>query len=280
MTTPRLLAVFAHPDDEAFGVAGSLARAAASGARVTLVCATRGEVGQIADPSLATPDNLGEVRERELRAAAQVLGVSDVRFLDYRDSGMAGTSDNADPRALANADPDAVVAKLVALVRELRPDVVVTFEPGGGYGHPDHIAISRHTTAAFDQAADPNALAAAGAPHPAQRLYYAAIPRSALRAWFERARQQSLDTGPFRDVDPEQVGTPDEAITTRVDVRPWLDQKRTALARHATQIGPNDPLRQLPEDARDRMLGQETFIQVRGAITPASRADLLGGLER
>jgi N-acetyl-1-D-myo-inositol-2-amino-2-deoxy-alpha-D-glucopyranoside deacetylase len=280
VTSPRLLAIFAHPDDEAFGVAGSLARAAASGASVTLVCATRGEVGQIADARLATRENLGEVRERELRAAAQVLGITDVRFLDYRDSGMAGTSENADPRALANAAPVEVVGKLVALIRELRPDVVVTFEPGGGYGHPDHVAISRHATAAFDQAAEPNALPAAGPSHTPQRLYYTAFPRSALRAWFERARQQGLDTGPFRDVDPEQVGTPDEEITTHVDVRPWLDQKRAALARHATQIGPNDPLRQLPADERDRVLGQEHFIQVRGAITPASRADLLGGLER
>src|ERR671932_2725290 len=126
---PRsLLALFAHPDDEAFGSGGTLARYAAEGVAVALVCATRGEVGEIADPALATPETLGDVREAELRCAARALGVGELLFLGYRDSGMAGTPTNEDPRALARAPAEEVVARLVGIIRRLRPQVLVTFD--------------------------------------------------------------------------------------------------------------------------------------------------------
>jgi N-acetyl-1-D-myo-inositol-2-amino-2-deoxy-alpha-D-glucopyranoside deacetylase len=128
-----LMAVFAHPDDEAFGIGGTLARYGADAAvRVVLVCATRGEAGEISDPKLATPEQLGEVREQELRCACQKLQVDDVYFLGYRDSGMAGTPENEAPGALATADPDEVVGKIVAHIRRERPDVMVTFDETGG----------------------------------------------------------------------------------------------------------------------------------------------------
>ncbi|HJO83917.1 MAG TPA: PIG-L deacetylase family protein [SAR202 cluster bacterium] len=127
-----LLAVFAHPDDEAFGSGGMLALNAAKGHCVALVTATRGEVGEISDTALATPENLGQVREGELRAAADALGVEDLTILGYRDSGMDGTDDNANPTALANADENEVVGSLVEIIRRLRPDAVVTFDPNAG----------------------------------------------------------------------------------------------------------------------------------------------------
>ncbi len=149
-----LLAVFAHPDDEAFGTGGTLARYAGEGVAVTLVCATRGEAGEIAEGTGATPETLGEVRENELRCAAETMGVRDVVFLGYCDSGMAGTPENRHPNTFVNTPAEDVVRQLVAIIRRLRPEVVVTFEPNGGYGHPDHIAIHKHTVAAFQAAAD------------------------------------------------------------------------------------------------------------------------------
>src|SRR5262245_28885954 len=156
MMTATLLAVFAHPDDEAFGVGGTMTRYSEQGVRTVLVCATRGEVGEISDPALATPETLGEVREQELRCACDALRIKDLIFLDYRDSGMKGTPENDDERSLYRADPLEAIGKLVKIIREVKPQVVITFEPYGGYGHPDHIAISKHTTAAFGAAADPD----------------------------------------------------------------------------------------------------------------------------
>ena len=148
------LAIFAHPDDEAFGTGGLLALTAARGHKTALVTATRGEVGEISAPALANPENLGQVREQELREAAAVLGVSELVILDYRDSGMVGTEDNEHLKALAKADADEVIGQLVGIIRRLKPDVVVTFDENGGYGHPDHIAIHKHTVVAYHAAGD------------------------------------------------------------------------------------------------------------------------------
>ena len=150
----RLLVVLAHPDDETFGCGGVLARYAAEGVRVSLICATRGEAGEIRDPSLATRGNLAQVRERELRAACEVLGVEDLYVFGYRDSGMKGAPDNQHPEALCQARPSEVAGKIVEIIRSLGPQVVVTFDPTGGYGHPDHIAIHNAAVEAFGAAGD------------------------------------------------------------------------------------------------------------------------------
>src|SRR5947208_13163710 len=148
MSTKRLLGIFAHPDDEGT-MSGAMLKYSTLDIETGLVCATRGEVGEIADPALATPENLGEVREGEMRAAAGVLGVHNLWFLGYRDSGMAGTPENQDPLSLAQASAAEVVGKLVGIIRQFRPQVMATFDETGGYGHPDHIAVYRHTTSAF-----------------------------------------------------------------------------------------------------------------------------------
>src|SRR5918996_3701418 len=177
----RLLACFAHPDDEAFPAGGALASHAARGISVRLVTATLGEEGEIRQPGLATPETLAAVRREELACSARTLGIAEHEVLDYRDSGMAGTPSNQHPAAFINAPAQPVVERLVEEIRRYQPQVVLTFEPGGLYGHPDHIAISRHTTAAFHQAADPGAfpqqLSGGLEPYQPQRLFYSARPK-------------------------------------------------------------------------------------------------------
>jgi len=143
-----LMLVFAHPDDETFGCAGVMALAAERGVPVTLLSITRGEAGKTGIPQLDQPEILGAVREQELRAAVATVGVADVRFLDYRDSGMAGTPENDDPRAFIRAHEGEVVARLVVHLRAVRPATLITFGPEGIYGHPDHLRTHRSAIAA------------------------------------------------------------------------------------------------------------------------------------
>ncbi len=255
------MTVFAHPDDETFVVGGSLAAAVDAGVRAVTICATRGEAGEIADPALATAETLGAVREGELRAACAVLGVHDVRLLGYRVSGMEGTPENADPRALVNAPDLEVVERIAAHFRELRPDVVVTFEPGGVYGHPDHKKISRCATAAFDLVG--------GA-----RLFYAGPSRSWFASFLADLAAAGQDGFPFEGA--ESFGVADEDITTTVEVGAQLARKKRALAAHRTQINPW--LASLTDEWLERILSRETFGLVRGERTPGSERGLLEGL--
>jgi N-acetyl-1-D-myo-inositol-2-amino-2-deoxy-alpha-D-glucopyranoside deacetylase len=265
-----LLVALAHPDDETFGTGGLMARAVDEGHRVVIVCATRGEVGEIADPSLATPATLGEVRERELRAAAKALGVEDVRFLGFRDSGMAGTPENADPRALVNAKPDDVIHPLVRVMRDVRPDVVVTFEPGGIYGHPDHVTISERATSAVDAAADAGKWPDAGPAHRVPRLYHVAIPRSVLRRFKAVADAAGVQWGLADAMQIEQA-VDDSEIDAALDATPWIDRKKAAVAAHATQLG---TMNKMPEGFTDAMFGREWFVLAKGERD----GELLAGL--
>lgn len=256
-----LLVIFAHPDDEG-GASGVMALAAAAGARVVLACATRGEVGEISDPALATAETLGAVREQELRAACEILG-AELRFLGYRDSGMAGTPANEDPRSYLQADPEAAVRQLVTLIREIRPQIVITFDPSGGYGHPDHVTVHRHATTAFDLAGDAAAFADAGPAWRPQRLLYAVLPRTwflELRDLMEKAGLDTAFIDQFLAQDSDFV---DGDITHQVDVRDQIDAKIAALRCHHTQFGPEHPLARLPEEMMRDWMATEFFIQAR-----------------
>ena len=255
----RQLAVFAHPDDEAFGTGGTLACYAAAGVDIALVCATRGEVGEIADESLATPDTLGQVREKELLCAADTLGVRDVVFLGYRDSGMAGTTDNGNSGAFVNAPAEEVVSRLVGIIRQWRPQVVVTFEPNGGYGHPDHIAAHRHTLAAFHAAADPSSYPEQGEAWQASRLFYTAIPRSFFVEMRDRLVAAGVDTSEFDRFEEDGIGWPDDQVSVMVDVAGEIEAKWAALNCHRTQFGPNNLFRRLSDEEIKQMLGREYF---------------------
>ena len=274
-----VLAVFAHPDDEGFGCGGTLAMLAARGDHITLVCATNGDAGEISDLALATRETLAEVRRDELRQAMEITGVSDTRFLGYRDSGMAGTEDNNHPDSLSQADPDRVIDQLVAILREVRPQLVITFDPTGGYGHPDHTAVNNHTSRAFSLAGDSGfsgPLAQEEQPWSPTLLYYVCFPRSN----FQRMWQKMLDAGitpPFASLEVDSIGTPDEATTTILDVSAFVDTKIASLACHRTQIDPNGPFSKLPEEMMREMMSTEYFSLVfpEGA---SGEADLLSKL--
>lgn len=275
-----VMAVFAHPDDEAFGVGGSLAALAALGNRVVLVCATSGEVGEISDPALATPETLGAVRERELRCSCEALGIEPPVFLGYRDSGMIGTPENEDPRCLAAADLDEVTGRVVRLVRELRPQVLFTFDAGGGYGHPDHIAIHHATKAAYARAGDascyPEQLADGLAPHAPERLLYVAIPRYVFRDMVARMREVGADVSAFDGFDTESVGTADEDVNLSIDVTRTVDAKFAALECHATQLSGAGPWAQLPPEELRAFFSTEYFTQAEPPVEGMLGGDLLG----
>jgi N-acetyl-1-D-myo-inositol-2-amino-2-deoxy-alpha-D-glucopyranoside deacetylase len=279
MMKRSILAIYAHPDDETFGTGGTLAHYARQGSQVTLVCATRGEAGEISDPELASPETLGQVREMELDCAAHKMGIEEVFFLNYRDSGMAGTAENDDPRAFVNAPAEEVVGRLVALIRRLRPQIVITFEPHGGYGHPDHITIHHHTLTAFHAAADPERYPLAGDPWQAERLFYSVIPRSLfdqLRQWLAEAGEDTADLDQF---EADGSGWPDDQIHVVMDISALVEAKWQALECHATQFGPDNLFRRVPEEKAKAAISQEHFAQA-WPPPPADlqRNDLFAGL--
>ena len=246
--TLTVLAVFAHPDDEGFGCGGTLAELVARGHNLTLICATNGDVGEISDPSLATPENLWQVRQGELRTAMDVTGIEDVRCLNYRDSGMAGTDDNAHPSSLFQAPDEKVVDQVSAVIREVRPDVVITHDPTGGYGHPDHVTICRHTVSAVERCRTESG----------PLLYYLCFPRSA----FQRMWQAMVDADirpPFAADDIEALGTPDDEVTTARRVDKFVGVKKESLECHRTQIGRDGPFAQLSPQVLDEIMSIEYF---------------------
>ncbi len=274
-----VLAAFAHPDDEGFGCGGTLAMLVERGAHVTLVCTTNGDVGEISDPSLATPETLAQVRREELRRAMAVTGVQDLRFLGYRDSGMAGTDDNTHPDSLSQADPEKVAGELAEIIRETRPEMVFTHDPTGGYGHPDHTAVYRHATRAFALAGDPghegDSTHARQAWSP-RLLYYVCFPRSNFR----RMWQQMLNAGitpPFASLDIETIGSPDEDVTTVVDVGAYVETKVASLNCHRTQIDPNGPFAKLPQEMMREIMSTE-YYTLAVPKEGDKEADLLAGL--
>ena len=291
MPNGTLLAVFGHPDDESFGMGGTLSHYAAAGYRVELICATRGEVGEISDPSLATPETLGEVREYELRCAAETMGIRQPHFLGYRDSGMMGTPENDDPRCLWQADRAKVVGEVVWLMREIKPDVVVTFEPNGGYGHPDHVAIHQITVAAFTAAANhaqfPEQISGGLKPHQARKLYYTALPKRFFRELAASLEKAGVDLeklhGVREEEDIREWGYDDALVTTEIDVSNVLEQKSSAFWCHRTQLNPDGPFAkvlQLGGDAWRGPMSKEYLQRVEPPVQPGGpvETDIFAGL--
>lgn len=235
-----LLVVLAHPDDESFGMGGTLALYASRGVEVHLVCATRGEVGEVEAKYLQGFDSIAERRESELRCAAGHLCLAGVHFLGYRDSGMAGSPDNQHPQALAAQPVEQVAHEVMEYIRRLRPQVVVTFDPIGGYKHPDHIAIHQATVQAFRMAADAS-ITSAHPPHQAGKLYFHIIPKGFLRLGVRVLRLFGRDPRRFgqnKDIDLvallEEGDFPTHAV---VDFRKVARQAEQAAACHASQGG-------------------------------------------
>jgi len=235
-----LLAVLAHPDDESFGMGGTLAYYARHGVQVYLVCATRGEVGEVDPTYLEGFHSIAERRESELRCAAGILGLAGVTFLDYRDSGMPGSPDNNHPDALVAAPLDQVAAKVAHQIRLVKPQVLLTFDPIGGYKHPDHIAIQRATTQAFTLAGDPSFEDGLPSFQP-QKLYYHVIPKGFLRLAVRLLKLFGRDPRHFGrngDIDLQTlVEEGDFPVHAEVDIRSVRKAKEAAGACHASQQG-------------------------------------------
>jgi mycothiol S-conjugate amidase len=238
---PCMLVALAHPDDESFGMGGTLAYYADKGVDVYLVCATGGEAGTVDSQFLEGYESIAELREAELRCAAKALGLAGVVFLGYRDSGMEGSEDNRHPDALANASLDEVTGKVVEQIRKLRPQVVVTFDPVGGYHHPDHIAIHRAAKAAFYAAGDAQQFLKTGKPYSPEKLYYRARSRRQLR-WLVRVMplvgRDPSKVGRNRDIDLRKLAQdPDTPPHVTINYKSVDARKRAADACHASQLG-------------------------------------------
>lgn len=278
----RLMAVHAHPDDESITTGGVLARYAAEGIETIVVTCTDGEVGEIADPSLATPENLAAVREQELEAACRILGVGQRFSLGYRDSGMMCTPDNEHRDCFWQADLEAATGRLVGMVRRTRPDVIVAYDERGDYGHPDHINAHRIAVAAFHAAGHPARYPHEGpGPWTPRKLYYSAWPRSRS----ERVRRLLAEAG-MADLFSEEEMTeeddftaPDELVTTAVDVSAYVEVKRAALAAHRTQMGPQSYFMRIPAVIWRQVWDTEFFRRAESRVpAPAKEDDLFAGL--
>jgi N-acetyl-1-D-myo-inositol-2-amino-2-deoxy-alpha-D-glucopyranoside deacetylase len=244
-----LVFVHAHPDDETLLTGGTIARYANEGTDVCLITCTDGEEGEVADvPELGTHDEikaqLGVIRRDELTEACRRLGPVDLRMLGYHDSGMDGTPENEAAHAFINQPLAGVVEKVVRIIEEVRPRAVVTYNEVGGYGHPDHI----HAHRAAMEAASWCGVA---------KVYHAVYPRSLMRA----GREMFGDNF-FTEEEIERIGTPDELITTRIDVARYIDHKFAALEAHRTQLGTTKPFLDMPQDVRELGMGTEHFVLV------------------
>jgi len=259
-----ILAVLAHPDDETFGMGGTLALYAKRGVDVYLVCATRGEVGEVPPHFLENFNSIGELRENELRCAAQNLGLSGVYFLDYRDSGMPGSPDNEHPQALAAAPIDEVAALVAGYIRRLKPQVVLTFDPIGGYRHPDHIAIHQATVRAFSAADDPNQYPAQGLPFQPDKLYFHTFPRGWL-SWVVRLMplfgKDPRRFGQNEDIDLLELSGENFPVHARINYKEVVKEKEAATACHASQGGMGSSGNLLVRLAFRVAAGQDSYMR-------------------
>lgn len=267
MATKRLLGIFAHPNDENL-MSGALLHYSTLNTEAGLIYATRGEVGEIADPALATSENLGEIREQEMRTVAHALHVPNLWFLNYRDSGMAGTPGNQDPHAFVRVHPAQAVGKLVAIIRQFRPDVIITFDESGGYGHPDHIAIYQYATSAFHAAADGVLYPELGAAHKSSKLYYTSFQRSVITTMVEWLGGQEDFDNVFKGLDIQTLGLADEQISVRLNVERWQEEKARIEKIHRTQMNPNTFMVQIPEDVQRHWRSIECYQLATSRVGP------------
>jgi mycothiol conjugate amidase Mca len=307
-----IMAVHAHPDDEVVFTGGTLALYRDKGVRTVLVTATNGEEGEIHDPDLDAEEarpRLGEIRREELRRAVELLDISHLEMLNYRDSGMAGTDANTRADNFHNTDREETTGKLVALVRQYKPHILITYDEFGAYGHPDHIACNVITQAAFEKAGDPVYRPELGEPWQPKKLYYTHWPednwKQAREMFLERGlkwpwdeeEQQQADTDPEHQSTEEGVAELQEdlekaeeqgkpppyvppPVTTRIDVRSMFQKKRDATVVHRTQFAPDGLFMTIPEDIAQLVFGEEHYSLVKSHVSaPEQEDDILAGLE-
>lgn len=272
-----LMAVHAHPDDEASSTGGILAKYAAEGVRTVLVTCTDGGCGD--GPGGVKPGEPGHdpaavaaLRTRELQASCEVLGISDLEMLGYADSGMMGWAANAAPGAFWNTPVDVAAARLADLMHHYQPDVVVTYDANGFYGHPDHIQAHRITMAAAQSSGIP------------AKVYWTAIAASDMATFIERLREEDVEApatdpdAPPADGDGFPPGTPDEDVTTRIDATDYASQKFDALGAHASQVD-NAFFLRMGKEAFATFMGVESFVRAHDTTgAPIPEDDLFAGL--
>lgn len=283
MTTTELslLAVKPHPDDESITMGGTLARYSAEGIRTTLVTATRGEVGEILDPGLdpkeAAP-RLGSIREAELRRAVAIMGVGELIFLGYEDSGMAGLPRNGEAGTFWHADEDEAVGRLIQIIRRVKPQVIATENEIGGYGHPDHIKTHRVAVRAFYNADNVERFPG-GEPFRPSKLYYTAWPKSMMREMAEAMERAGVENRFSADGEPPPFAVTDDRVTTRINVTKYADQKIRAMQAHKTQIPADSWFMKVRDVLGPKAWGIETYERVRTTVdAPVPEDDLFAGL--
>jgi LmbE family N-acetylglucosaminyl deacetylase len=262
----KLMAVLAHPDDESLGVGGTLARYAAAGVETCLVTATRGERGRyFTNENRPSDEEVGRVREAELRAAARELGVRELVLLDYVD----GELDRASPRE--------AVGRIADLLRRVRPHVVLTFDPFGAYGHPDHVAICQFTTAAVLAAADPGCRAGTAAPHGVAKLYYFVNDE---RKWAAYQAAFKTLTSKVDGRERHAVSWPDWAISAQIDTRDQWETVWRAVRRHETQLAVYQQLGELTAEHHEALWGSQTFYRALSLVNGGreKETDLFAGI--
>ncbi len=259
-----LVCFHAHPDDESIATAGTMAKASSAGHRVVLVVATRGEHGEPVPGVLADGEQLAVRRTEETWASGQVLGVDRIEFLGYVDSGMAVTRTSEQPWCFARADVDRAAARLALILSEERADVLTTYDDNGGYGHPDHIQVHRVGRRAAERAG-------------VEQVFESTINRTHIARSIAAARDanpgglpEGLD-GPDLDADPD-FGKPEEVITHQVDVRPWLERKRSSMLAHRSQMADDHFLLAMPAPMFETGLGHEWYIAEGPPPPPGSLA--------
>src|SRR5438270_367990 len=276
-----LLAVQPHPDDESIGMGGTLARYSAEGVRTTLVTATRGEVGEILDkeldPEEAAPRR-ATIREAELRDAMKILGVNEIVFLGYEDSGMAGLPRNREPQTFWQADEEEAIGRLIQVIRRVRPQVVVTQNEFGGYAHPDHIKTHRVAIGAFFYAGDTKRFPGGEAFRPS-KLYYNAFPKSVMRQLAEVMQRAGVENRFSTDGEPPPFAVSDERVTTWLDVGPFIEKKLAAMRAHRTQIPEDSWFLKLVDVVGAQAWATETYERARSSVdAPTPEDDLFAGL--
>lgn len=261
----RLMCILAHPDDESLGVGGTLARYASEGVETSIVCATRGERGRFGDvKDKPAPEIIGQVRELELRAAAKELGVKEVHFLDYLDAD------------LDKADPKEAVSKIVGHIRRFKPQVAISFGPDGGYGHPDHIAISQFATAAIVCAADANYESSTAA-HRVDKMYYLAWTFGKWQAYTEAFRDLKITVD---DTERRAIPWPDWEITTAIDTAAHWEAVWRAVQCHKTQLTIYEKLQHLSPDNHKMLWGTQEYYRVFSTVNGGRtrESDLFEGI--
>lgn len=278
----RMMTIHAHPDDESSKGAGSVALYSDAGVKASLVCCTGGEEGDILNPAMDLPEvreNIGAVRRQELAKAAKIIGYRDVIYLGYRDSGMPESEANNNPDCFANAPLDEAVERLVRIIREEKPHVIVTYpDDQQGYQHPDHLKVFDISIPAWEAAGDPTKFLQSGDPWTPLKLYYTTWSRARIEALHAMFKKLELES-PFNDAWFDRPSQ-DHRITTKINVSDHSQRRTDALLAHATQVDPESPFWfGLPSDKSAEAYPWDDYILAFNRVGPiGEEKDLFEGI--